>query len=98
MQDVNAEHKDVLTLLKYNALEKPKTETKIKEVIVKETPNFFKNFVSVFGLTDAQKNHFINQGREVLNTFYDNIIENINGNYYTISNYNNKKTFYITPY
>ena len=75
MQDINAEHQDVLTLLKYNAFEKQKIE-KIKEIIEVEKPNFLKNIVSIFNLTDTQKEYFINQGRDILTTFYDNFVEN----------------------
>ena len=75
MQEINAEHKDVLTLLKYNALEK-KTEPKKTEIKYSEHPNFLKNIASVFGLTEEQKQYFIAQGRNALTTFYDNIVEN----------------------
>ena len=76
MKDINAEHKEVLVLLKYNALEKTKIEIKNEYKIVKQPPTFLKNIASVFNLTDEQKQYFINQGRNVLTTFYDNIIEN----------------------
>ena len=75
MQEINAEHQEVLVLLKYDALSKPKTE-QIKENKEIEKQNIIKNIVSFFGLTEEQKHYFINQGREVLTTFYDNIIEN----------------------
>ena len=76
MQEINAEHKDVLTLLKYNALEKPKATQKKTEIEYSDKPNFLKNIVSVFGLTDEQKQYFITQGRNAITTLYDNIVEN----------------------
>jgi hypothetical protein len=78
MQEINAEHKEVLVLLKYRALEKTKPEKETKYIVVEETekPSFLKNIISVFNLTDEQKNYFINQGREALTTLYDNIVEN----------------------
>ena len=75
MQEINAEHKEVLVLLKYNALDKPKIQ-QIKEHKENIKPNIVKNFVSIFNLTDEQKDYFINQCRNALTTFYDNIIEN----------------------
>jgi curved DNA-binding protein CbpA len=78
MSEINAEHQEVLVLLKYRAFEKQKIEV-VKENIVVEkisTSNFLKNITSVFNLTDAQKDYFIRQGRDALTTLYDNIIEN----------------------
>ena len=74
MQEINAEHKEVLVLLKYSALDKQK-ET-IKENTEEPKSNIVKNFVSIFNLTDEQKDYFINQGRQALTMLYDNIIEN----------------------
>jgi hypothetical protein len=78
MQEINAEHKEVLVLLKYRALEKTKPEKETEYVVIEKTekPSFLKNIISVFNLTDEQKSYFINQGREALTTLYDNIVEN----------------------
>jgi hypothetical protein len=66
--------------MKYKALEKNKTET---ETTTKETtelhhrsPSILKNIASVFELTTEQKNNLINQGRDILTTLYDNIVQN----------------------
>jgi curved DNA-binding protein CbpA len=64
MQEINAEHQEVLVLLKYRAFDKQKIEI-LEENIVIEKPNFLKNIVSVFELTDEQKKYFIKQGREM---------------------------------
>ena len=79
MQEINAEHQEVLVLLKYNALSNNKNTQTLKDNIApeqNEKQNIIKNIVSFFGLTEEQEHYFINQGREVLTTFYDNIIEN----------------------
>ena len=77
MTEINAEHKEVLVLLKYNALEKNKIKIiKEKEYEIVKQPNFIKNIFSAFNLTDEQKQYFIKQGRNALTTLYDNIIEN----------------------
>jgi hypothetical protein len=78
MHEINAEHQEVLILLKYSALEKQKFEKHIEYVVVEkiEKSKFVKNIASVFNLTDAQKDYFIKQGRDALTTLYDNLVEN----------------------
>jgi curved DNA-binding protein CbpA len=78
MQEINSEHQEVLVLLKYRAFEKPKIEVLEENIVVEKisNSNFLKNITSVFNLTDAQKDYFIRQGREMLTIFYDNVVEN----------------------
>jgi hypothetical protein len=83
MQEINEEHKEVLVLLKYKALEQtkptktpePSEPTETAELHYR-SPSIFKNIVSVFELTPEQKNNLINQGRDILTTLYDNIVQN----------------------
>jgi hypothetical protein len=75
MQEINAEHQEVLVLLKYKKFEPIPT---IEEVVVEENSpaSFLEQIASIFTLTTKQKEHLVLQGKHTLNFIYDAVVEN----------------------
>ena len=76
MQEINSEHREVLVLLKYDALSRDKTAIQTENAEQKYGQNVLKNIASFFNFTDKQKQYFIDMGRIAMLTFYDNVIKN----------------------
>jgi DnaJ-class molecular chaperone len=76
MQAINAEHQDILVLLRYNAFER--TEQKPVNDVNKEykRQNVFQHFASMLQFTPEQKSNFAKQGKQLLNDVFDAFIEN----------------------
>jgi curved DNA-binding protein CbpA len=76
MKEINAEHQEVLVLLKHKAFDtaeaKPKEQTGRKHY----APTFVSGFTSLFALTNAQKKNLAEQGKNFVNTFIDSLVQN----------------------
>jgi dGTP triphosphohydrolase len=78
MKNINAEHQEVLVLLKYKAFATATAK-------LKEEPNFsqaskvvssFASLASLFVLTNQQKQELANQGKNIVNTLIDAFVQN----------------------
>jgi DnaJ-class molecular chaperone len=79
MKEVNAEHQEVLVLLKHRAFDT--VEAKQKEHTVKEKnytkkSDFVSGITSLFALTNAQKKELAEQGKNIVNTLIDSLVQN----------------------
>ena len=72
MQEINAEHQEILVLLKYEAL-RPNRE-KNKDTKPK---NAIKDTINLFKLNEKQQNELFNKGRDIWNFVYESVVENI---------------------
>ena len=72
MKEINAEHQEVLVLLKHKAFvtveEKPKIHSQESE--------FANRFSSFFQLTNQQKQDLANQGKAIFSTLIDALVQN----------------------
>jgi hypothetical protein len=75
MQEINAEHQEVLVLLKYKAFEKfPPLDD--KPITENASVSVFEQIAGAFTLTKEQKEHLVMQGKHTLNYIYDAVVEN----------------------
>ena len=73
MQDINKEHQEILTLLKYDAL-KPK---EVKETTKNKQKSIIKETTSLFKLSKEQQDIVSNKIKDALNFTYEAIAQNI---------------------
>ena len=78
MKEVNAEHQEVLVLLKHRAFDTVETKSKEgrKHYTPTEKSNFVSGFTSLFSLTNAQKKELAEQGKNIVNTLIDSLVQN----------------------
>jgi DnaJ-class molecular chaperone len=75
MKEVNAEHQEVLVLLKHKAFatvdaKQEKTKPNV------QTSDFVRNIVSLFALTNEQKQELGEHSKNFLNTLIDSFVQN----------------------
>ena len=77
-KEVNAEHQEVLVLLKHKAFDTVETKSKEgrKHYTPTEKSNFVSGFTSLFALTNAQKKELAEQGKNIVNTLIDSLVMN----------------------
>ena len=75
MKEVNAEHQEVLVLLKHKAFDTVTTSTKERNNYSQKS-DFMDGFASVFSLKNEQKKELANQAKNIVNTLIDSLVQN----------------------
>jgi len=75
MKEVNAEHQEVLVLLKYKAFATVEAKQEKTKPNV-QTSDFVRNVVSLFTLTNEQKQELGEHSKNFLNTLIDSFVQN----------------------
>ena len=72
MKEINAEHQEVLVLLKHKAF----ATVEAKQKTISQAAEFVSGFASMFNLTNQQKQELAQQGKNIVNTLIDSILQN----------------------
>jgi transposase-like protein len=76
MKEINAEHQEVLVLLKHKAFAPIATETKPKVKTNSQVNSFVNGVASFFHLTNEQKQELGQQSKNMINTLIDSLVQN----------------------
>ena len=75
MKEVNAEHQEVLVLLKHRAFDTVRTKTTETQNHSQKS-DFIGGFASVFRLKNEQKKELGEQAKNIVNTLIDSLVQN----------------------
>jgi DnaJ-class molecular chaperone len=76
MKEINAEHQEVLVLLKHKAFDTVQVKATVKEKNYSQSSGFIDGFASLFQLTNQQKKELAEQGKSIVNSLIDSFIQN----------------------